>query len=212
MKVAVIDYGMGNLFSVRRALEVAGAAHVDVTADPARLALADRVVLPGVGAFADGMAGLTEGGFVPAIHASVAQGRPLLGICLGMQMLMDASEEYGATPGLGLIAGPVRAIARNRADGGRRKLPAIGWFPLIPARTEGWHDSVLGDTAPHTPVYFLHSFHAEPTDPAHLLATYDHDGARVTAAVRRGVVTGTQFHPEKSGPAGLAILARFLRG
>ncbi|MDM7932026.1 imidazole glycerol phosphate synthase subunit HisH [Tabrizicola sp.] len=212
MKVAVIDYGMGNLFSVRRALDVAGAAEIDVTADPARLALADRVVLPGVGAFADGMAGLTAGGFVPAIRASVAEGRPLLGICLGMQMLMDASEEFGLTPGLGLIPGPVRAIVCGRADGGRRKLPAIGWFPLAPAGANGWDGSVLADLAPQTPVYFLHSFHAEPQDGAHLLAAYDHDGLRVTAAVRRGVVTGTQFHPEKSGPAGLAILRRFLLG
>jgi glutamine amidotransferase len=210
MKVAVIDYGMGNLFSVRRALEVAGAGDVDVTADPARLAQAERVVLPGVGAFADGMAGLTAAGFVPAIRDFVATGRPLLGICLGMQMLLDTSEEFGQTPGLGLIPGAVRAISRARTDGGRRKLPAIGWFPLRPAGANGWEGSVLADTAPDSPVYFLHSFHAEPDSPAHLLAEYDHDELRVTAAVRRENVTGTQFHPEKSGPVGLNILRRFL--
>jgi glutamine amidotransferase len=212
MKVAVVDYGMGNLFSVRRALEVAGAADVEVTADPARLALADRVVLPGVGAFADGMSGLTAAGFVPALREYVATGRPLLGICLGMQMLLDTSEEFGQTPGLGLIPGAVRAISRARADGGRRKLPAIGWFPLRPAGTNGWAGTVLADTAPESPVYFLHSFHAEPDAKAHLLAEYDHDGLRVTAAIRRDNVTGTQFHPEKSGPAGLAMLRRFLDG
>ncbi len=210
MTVAVIDYGVGNLLSVARALEAAGAAEVDVTADPARLALATHVVLPGVGAFVDGMRGLTEAGFPPAIRAFAASGRPLLGICLGMQMLMDDSEEFGLTPGLGLIPGRVRAIPRDRDDGTRRKLPAIGWAPIHPAGANGWAGSVLADTAPGTPVYMLHSFHAQPGNPAHLLADYDHEGTRVTAAIRQGNVTGCQFHPEKSGPAGLAILRAFL--
>jgi glutamine amidotransferase len=212
MKVAVIDYGMGNLFSVRRALEVSGATDIEVTADPARLAVADRVLLPGVGAFVDGMAGLTAGGFVPAIHAYVALGRPLLGICLGMQMLMDDSEEYGLTPGLGLIPGRVRAMARDRADGTRRKLPSIGWAGLRPGGAAGWDGTVLAGLQLGTPVYFLHSYHAEPAQAQHLLADYDHDGLAVTAAVRRGNVTGTQFHPEKSGPAGLSIIKAFLEG
>lgn len=210
MKVVVIDYGMGNLFSVRRALEVSGAADIEVTTDPSRLAAADRVVLPGVGAFVDGMAGLTAGGFVPAIHAFVASGKPLLGICLGMQMLMSDSEEYGQTPGLGLIPGSVRAMPRERADGTRRKLPSIGWAGLRPGRANGWDGTVLAGLQPGTPMYFLHSFHAEPSEPQHLLADYDHDGLAVTAAVRRGNVTGTQFHPEKSGPAGLSIVKAFL--
>ncbi|MDM7932032.1 imidazole glycerol phosphate synthase subunit HisH [Tabrizicola sp.] len=210
MKVVVIDYGMGNLFSVRRALEVSGAADIEVTADPSRLELADRVVLPGVGAFVEGMAGLTAGGFVPAIHDYVASGKPLLGICLGMQMLMETSEEYGLTPGLGLIPGKVRAITRMRPDGTRRKLPSIGWAPLRPAGVHGWAGSVLADMQPNVPMYFLHSFHAEPEQAQHMLADYEYDGLPVTAAVRRGNVTGTQFHPEKSGPSGLAILRAFL--
>jgi glutamine amidotransferase len=212
MKVAVIDYGMGNLFSVRRALEVSGATEVDVTTDPARLAQADRVVLPGVGAFADGMAGLIAGGFVPAIRDVVAAGRPLLGICLGMQMLMDGSEEFGLTSGLGLIPGQVRPIARARIDGTRRKLPAIGWFGLLPSGANDWEGTILAGTAPKAPVYFLHSLHAEPDNPTHQLAAYDLDGMTVTAAIQRGAVSGTQFHPEKSGPVGLAILRRFLQG
>lgn len=212
MTVLVIDYGMGNLFSVRRALETAGAAEVEVTADPARLAAASHVVLPGVGAFIDGMRGLTEAGFVPAIRDFAASGRPLLGICLGMQMLMDTSEEFGLTPGLGLIPGRVRAIPRDREGGGRRKLPAIGWAPIRPAGANGWAGSVLADTQPGTPVYMLHSFHAQPENAAHLLADYDHEGTAVTAAVQRDNVTGCQFHPEKSGPAGLAILRAFLAG
>lgn len=210
MTVAVIDYGMGNLFSVARALETAGAAQVDVTADPARLAAATHVVLPGVGAFVDGMRGLADAGFVPAIHAFAASGRPLLGICLGMQMLLDDSEEFGLTPGLGLIPGRVRAIPRDRADGTRRKLPAIGWAPIRPAGANGWAATPLAPLAPETPVYMLHSFHAQPDSPAHLLADYDHEGTAVTAAIARANVTGCQFHPEKSGPAGLAILRAFL--
>jgi glutamine amidotransferase len=210
MTVVVVDYGMGNLFSVRRALETAGAAGVEVTTDPARLDGATHVILPGVGAFADGMRGLARADFVPAIRAFAASGRPLLGICLGMQMLMDTSEEFGLTPGLGLIPGRVCAIPRDREGGGRRKLPAIGWAPIRPVAAQGWAGSVLATTAPGTPVYMLHSFHARPENPADLLANYDHEGAAVTAAVRRANVTGCQFHPEKSGPAGLAILQAFL--
>ncbi|MCF8516740.1 MAG: imidazole glycerol phosphate synthase subunit HisH [Rhodobacteraceae bacterium] len=184
MKEVVIDYGIGNLFSVRRALEVSGATDIEVTAYPSRLAVADRVVLPGVGAFVDGMAGLLSGGFVPAIHAYFASSKPLLGICLGMQMLMDDSKEYGITSGLGLIPGRVRG-------------------------TNGWDGSVLSHLAPGTSMYFLHSFHAEPSQPQHLLAYYAYDGLSVTAAVKRGNVTGAQFHPEKSDPVGLSIIKAF---
>jgi len=210
MKVFIVDYGLGNLFSVRRAVEVSGVSDIEVGTDPMRLAAADRVILPGVGAFKDGMAGLSAAGFVPAIRAYAAAGRPLLGICLGMQMLLDGSNEFGQTGGLGLIPGRVVAIGRLRADGTRRKLPSIGWAGLQPASP--WEGSILCNLSPGTPVYFLHSFHAQPTDPADLLASYDHQGARVTAAVRRGAITGTQFHPEKSGPVGLGIIAAFLNG
>lgn len=208
MKVVIIDYGMGNLFSVRRAVEVSGATDIEVSADPSRLVHADRVILPGVGAFADGMAGLTRAGFVPAIRDYVAQGRPLLGICLGMQMLLDQSDEFGDTAGLGLIPGHVRAIDRDTDDGKRRKLPSIGWAGLQPEAA--WHGTILAGLTPGAAVYFLHSFHAVPSDHADLLASYDHLGTKVTAAIRRGNVTGAQFHPEKSGPVGLGIIAAFL--
>ena len=210
MKVVIVDYGMGNLFSVRRAVEVSGATDIEITSDPNRLSVADRVILPGVGAFVLGMAGLQQAGFAAALHGYVASGRPLLGICLGMQMLMDESEEFGQTKGLGLIPGRVRAIDRARPDGTRRKLPYIGWAGLQPASP--WAGSVLQDVSPGAAVYFLHSFHAEPLERDHLLAVYDHDGTTVTAAVRRNQVTGAQFHPEKSGPTGLGIVAAFLKG
>ena len=208
MKVVIIDYGMGNLFSVRRAVEVCGATDIEVSADPSRLAHADRVILPGVGAFADGMAGLTRAGFVPAIRDYVALGRPLLGICLGMQMLLDQSDEFGDTAGLGLIPGHVRAIDRDQGDGRRRKLPSIGWAGLLPEAP--WEGTILAGLTPGAAVYFLHSFHAVPSNQADLLASYDHLGTKVTAAIKRGNVTGAQFHPEKSGPIGLSIIAAFL--
>lgn len=210
MKIVVVDYGMGNLFSVRRALEVAGGEGITLSTDPAALTDADRVVLPGVGAFVDGMAGLARAGFAPALHEYVAKGRPLLGICLGMQMLMHESEEFGTTAGLGLIPGKVCAIARLRADGSRRKLPSIGWAPLM-AGPGGWDGSALEGTPGGASVYFLHSFHAQVMHTADLLASYDYDGIPVTAAVRRDNVTGMQFHPEKSGPVGLGILRRFVQ-
>lgn len=208
MKVVIIDYGMGNLFSVRRAVEVNGATDIEVSADPSRLAHADRVILPGVGAFADGMAGLTRAGFIPAIRDYVALGRPLLGICLGMQMLLEHSDEFGDTSGLGLIPGHVRGIDRATDDGKRRKLPSIGWARLQPEAP--WEGTILADLPPGAAVYFLHSFHAAPSERADLLASYDHLGTTVTAAIRRGNVTGAQFHPEKSGPVGLGIIAAFL--
>lgn len=208
MKVVIIDYGMGNLFSVRRAVEVNGATDIEVSADPARLAVADRVILPGVGAFADGMAGLTRAGFVRAIHDYVATGRPLLGICLGMQMLLESSEEFGQTHGLGLIPGRVRAIDRDRGNQPRRKLPSIGWANLTPENP--WQGTPLGSTPSGSAVYFLHSFHAMPENASDLLASYDYEGTKVTAAIHRGAVTGAQFHPEKSGPVGLGIIAAFL--
>ncbi len=210
MKIVVVDYGMGNLFSVRRALEVAGGSGIEFSADPAALAGADRVVLPGVGAFADGMAGLSRAGFIEALQEFTATGRPLLGICLGMQMLMQESAEFGTTAGLGLIPGKVVAIERGRSDGTRRKLPSIGWAPLQPG-PEGWQGSALDETPVGAAVYFLHSFHAQVMHTGHMLASYDYEGMPVTAAVRRDNVTGMQFHPEKSGPVGLGILRRFVQ-
>ena len=210
MTVVVIDYGMGNLFSVRRALEVAGAGDIEVTGDPARLKQADRVILPGVGAFRDGMAGLQSAGFMAPLRTYAATGRPLLGICLGMQMLCDASAEFGQSEGLGLIPGHVEAIPRNRAEGRRVKTPVIGWAALQPGEPALYATSCLAHLTQGEAVYLLHSFQAQVA-PEHLLATYDHHGLAVTAAVRRDNVTGVQFHPEKSGAVGLSILRAFLK-
>lgn len=209
-EVVVIDYGMGNLLSVRRGLEHCGAT-VTVTADHNAILSAPRVVLPGVGAFADGMAGLRREGLDIIVREVAARNVPLLGICLGMQMLFDESEEFGSTAGLGLIPGRVIAIPATTADGRLQKIPHIGWNALIvsPGR-ENWEGTLLRNVKPDEAVYFVHSFMANPADHNHRVADCFYGGRTVAAAIQRDNVLGCQFHPEKSGEVGLKILRQFL--
>ena len=209
-RVLVVDYGIGNLYSVRRALESVG-AEVTISADPDDIARASRLVLPGVGAFAAGMAGLRERGLVELIRQHGLSGRPLMGICLGMQMLAGLSEEFGHHQGLDLIAGRVVAVPSSATDGGRLKIPNIGWRALQPGAGTDWSGTALASTVPGTPVYLVHSFHFVPEDPLRALALCEYGGHRVTTAVSHGQIIGCQFHPEKSGPAGLQILSQFVR-
>lgn len=213
MQVTVVDYGIGNLFSVQRALEHCGAS-VRVSSDASAIETAERVVLPGVGAFADGMRGLRERGLVEPLRRLASAGRPLLGICLGMQMLADVSEEFGEHQGLGLIPGRVVAIPRVDVLGQPQKIPHIGWNALVPAHdapgTSPWAGTILSSTPPQTSVYLVHSFHFVPASTADRLADCVYGGHRITAAVQRGRLTGCQFHPEKSGEAGLAVLRAFI--
>ena len=208
MRVAVVDYGSGNLASAARALEVAAerdgiAATVEITADPVRVAAADRVVLPGQGAFADCAAGL---GAVPglrgAVEGSVAAGRPFLGICVGMQLMAERGLEHRTTPGFGWIKGDVAAM---EAPGLR--LPQMGWNGLDFA--PGAHP-LLDGLQPGDHVYFVHSYALCAADPADVLATAEYGGP-VPALVARGNRAGTQFHVEKSQAVGLRILGNFLR-
>jgi imidazole glycerol-phosphate synthase subunit HisH len=208
--VAVIDYGVGNLLSVRRALEHCGAV-VSVTADPEVILGSPRVVLPGVGAFARGMAELTRLGLKAVVSQAVARGRPLLGICLGMEMLLDESEEFGVTAGLGLIPGRVVAVPAATAHGRPQKIPHIGWAGLtFPQGCDTWTGTLLQDIGREEALYFVHSFMACPQDPADRLADALYGDLRVCAVVARGKVFGCQFHPEKSGEVGLRILRAFL--
>jgi glutamine amidotransferase len=208
--VTVVDYGIGNLLSVARALEYCG-ARVRLADRAADIMGADLLVLPGVGAFADGMAELRGRKLDRAVVEFADSGKPLLGICLGMQMLLSASEEFGEHAGLDIIPGRVRAIPPIGADGRAHKIPHIGWNSLrFPQGTTTWHKTILRDTAPGTAVYFVHTYTAVPDNPAHRLADSVYDGQLISAAVRAGSVYGCQFHPEKSGPAGLEILAQFL--
>lgn len=208
--VAVIDYGMGNLLSVRRGLEHCGATVV-VTADRETILGAGRVVLPGVGAFADGMAGLRDRGLDAVVKEVAARETPLMGICLGMQMLFDESEEFTRTEGLRLIPGRVCPIPTVTADGASQKIPHIGWNSLrVTGGRRSWANTVLQDLTPGEAVYFVHSFTAQPADCGDRVADCLYGGIAVSATVARDNVLGCQFHPEKSGEVGLKVLRRFL--
>jgi glutamine amidotransferase len=209
-EVVVIDYGMGNLLSVRRALEHCGAT-VKVTSDSAAILSASRVILPGVGAFADGMVELRRQSLDVAVREVVARGIPLLGICLGMQMLLDEGEEFGINTGLGLIPGRVVSIPAFTVDGQPQKIPHIGWSDLrYPPGCEDWSGTLLHEVKPGEAVYFVHSFMASPKVPAHRVADCLYGGIPVSATIEQDNVFGCQFHPEKSGGVGLKILKRFL--
>ena len=209
-EVVVIDYGVGNLLSVRRGLEHCGAA-VKVTADHETILSSPRVVLPGVGAFADGMNGLRLHGLDTVVRDVASRGTPLLGICLGMQMLLEESEEFGVTEGLGLIPGRVVPVPATTIDGHVQKIPHIGWNALVlPQGRKDWRDTALKEVKLGEAVYFVHSFMSNPADPRHRIADCLYGGVRVSAAIGRDNVFGCQFHPEKSGEVGLTILKNFL--
>jgi glutamine amidotransferase len=209
--VTVVDYGLGNLLSVSRALEHVG-ARVQLSDSAAAIAAATHLVLPGVGAFRDGMSGLQQRDLIEPLRSYGRSGRPFLGICLGMQLLFEHSEEFGRQEGLGLIAGGVVAIPEVNPSGRPHKIPHIGWNELrMPAGRRTWEGSPLAGLAPETPMYFVHSFTADPAQAGDRLADCDYDGCRISAAVGHGSLYGCQFHPEKSGPAGLRILESFVR-
>jgi glutamine amidotransferase len=212
--VAVVDYGMGNLRSVSQAvMRVAAGSGVEVvvTRRPQDVLAADRVVLPGQGAMRDCMRELHESGLKDAVlHA--AANKPLLGVCVGMQMLLDHSEEQD-TPGLGLIAGQVRRFqlgGRLQPDGSRYKVPQMGWNRVHQARRADAQPHPLWAGVPDDSwFYFVHSYYAEPSLPEHTAGSTDY-GARFTCAVARDNIFATQFHPEKSAEQGLAVYRNFL--
>ncbi len=199
-RVVLVDYGVGNVGSVRRAFERLG-SEVVTTTHPAVVAESSRVVLPGVGAFAPARARLAAAGLDEALRAAVGRGARLLGLCLGFQLLFEASEEFGTTAGLGLLAGRVTPFPPGV------RVPHVGWNRL---ETDGAAEGPLLLGLPRgTYVYFVHSFRPEGADPADVAAFCEH-GGRFVAAARRGNVWGCQFHPEKSSDAGRRILASFL--
>ena len=210
MTTAIVDYGSGNLRSAekafeRMAAETGSGGPVLVTGNAEEVARADRVVLPGVGAFADCRAGLLAiDGLLDAVWSRVEAGQPFLGICVGMQLLATRGLEHGVTPGLGWIPGEVVAI--EPADPAI-KVPHMGWNAL---RVEAPEHPVLAGIETGHHAYFVHSYHFRVEDPAHRLATTEH-GQTITAAVGRETIVGTQFHPEKSQETGLRLIANFLR-
>jgi imidazole glycerol-phosphate synthase subunit HisH len=209
-EIVVVDYGLGNLLSVRRGLEHCGAM-VTVTSDPDIILSAPRVVLPGVGAFSDGMSELRSQGLDNVVLEVASRGTPLLGICLGMQMLLDESDEFGTTEGLGLIPGRVIPIPATTILGDSQKIPHIGWNNLVFSKgLKSWCGGLLQETNPGEAVYFVHSFMVVPDNPDHRIADCLYGGIFVSAAIGRDNIYGCQFHPEKSGEVGLKVLRRFL--
>ena len=198
--IAIIDYGVGNLFSLRSSLAKIGADAL-VTADPQVIAQADKLILPGVGAFADAAQKLRDSGLDAVIKAEAAAGKPIMGICLGMQMLFEKSYEYGEHEGLGLLKGSV--VPMEGAIPDKLKIPHIGWNALHFQRDSKLFQYIRENDC----VYFVHSFYASGCEDS-LIATAEY-GKELTAAVEKGNVMGCQFHPEKSGDVGLNILRAF---
>jgi imidazole glycerol-phosphate synthase subunit HisH len=196
--IAIVDYGMGNRRSVEKALEHVGARAV-ISADPARLAAADGLIVPGVGAFPRAIENLHKLGLAELLSERLAAGMPVLGICLGMQLALDSSEELGGSAGLGFVPGEVRRISA-----GALKLPHIGWNEV----TFGGDSPLLRDLPRRCAFYHVHSYAAHPADAEAVLGTAEY-GERFASAIQRGSFYGVQFHPEKSSAAGLRLLANF---
>lgn len=203
LRVQIVDYGLGNLFSIRQACLQAGIT-AEISSAGSGLSDVDGIILPGVGAFGHAMETLRSQGLIEPLVEAVSAGKPLLGICLGMQLLLDASEEFGLHQGLGLIPGIVRRLPERRPDGALLRVPAVGWNRIFlnPERAEpevecGFHDGQW--------VYFVHSFAAVPERSADILTLTDYEGIRYCSAVRKQQVTGVQFHPERSASGGIAF-------
>ncbi len=199
MKITLIDHGVGNLRSVEKALTAVG-ADVDLTDDPARIREADKLVLPGVGAFADAMNGLQMRGLVKPILEVVEAGKPCLGICVGMQMLLEVSEEHGEHPGLGFLPGRVRRFSSQELT-----VPHTGWNQIHPQR----ESKLLTNIPAGSYAYFNHAYYCAPTRGEDILAITEY-GLRYASILQRGSLYGVQFHPEKSQQVGLTLLRNFV--
>jgi glutamine amidotransferase len=200
-RVAIVDYRLGNLFSVAQACARAGLNAIATDA-PAALASADALILPGMGAFGDAMDNLERLDLVAPLKDFAASGKPLIGVCLGLQILMSESEEFGRHDGLGLVPGRVRRLAPKRPT---TKVPQIGWNHIRAPRAGAWEGTLLRHVRDDEYMYFVHSYAVEPADAATVLAESDYDGHRYCAALSRGPIQAFQFHPERSATAGLSV-------
>lgn len=208
--VAIIDCGLGNLFSVEQACRTVGLA-ATTTSDPGFVAEAGGVILPGVGAFADAMAALRAGGLVEALERALADGKPFMGICLGMQLLFDRSLEFGEHAGLGFLPGSVERLPGEYA-GVRRKVPQVGWYPVAPPSADDtgrWASTPLRGLQPGAYMHFVHSYYVRPARPEDLLTVTESGDFEYCSAVARGNIFACQFHPERSGVLGLGIYDQF---
>lgn len=212
LRVAIVDYGVGNLFSVRQALLHAG-VDAQVSADRTVIGAASAIVLPGIGAFGDAMDALRELGLADTLRGAAADGTPLIGVCLGQQLLMSESEEFGRHEGLGIVPGRVRRFPTGMYGEGRRnplKVPQVGWNTLRPPSGQSWDGTVLDGIEIGDHVYFVHSFHVEPEDPSVVLAETTYGDVTYASAISSGNVVAFQFHPERSGATGLHIYANLV--
>lgn len=208
--VAIVDYGLGNLCSVQLACAHAGLPAI-ITSEPTKIAAADGIILPGVGAFSDAMAELRKTGAADAVTRAVEAGRPFFGICLGLQLLMTESLEFGRHEGLCLIPGRVLPIPGDLGPNGRRKVPHVGWARLTRPAPDAWAGTPLDGELDGTHMYFVHSFYVAPDDLAVVVATTEYEGLEFVSAVRRKNVFACQCHPERSGPDGLRVYRQFAR-
>jgi glutamine amidotransferase len=205
--IAVIDYGMGNLRSVQKALQRVG-ADARVVSTPAEVAVAEKILLPGVGAFQDAMGRLGDQELIEPLRSAIEQGRPFLGICLGLQLLFDVSYEDGEHTGLGVVSGRVERFDFSGLAGGERlRVPHMGWNRIAPRDED---NPLLRGLETGTSTYFAHSYHVVPADDAVVAATTDY-GQPFVSAIRQGNLFGTQFHPEKSQAVGLKMLENFVK-
>lgn len=205
----VVDYGIGNVFSVLRALERLGFS-ATLCSDHSKILASDRIILPGVGAFARAASELRARGLDEVIRTFVATGKPFLGICVGMQLLLDASEEFGLSKGLGIIPGTVRMISARDNDGSRCRVPLIGWCPVMETYEGAWRDTPFANLRAANTFYFVHSFQANVVDPSNRTGAHSLGTSAVTSAVVRDNVLGVQFHPERSAEAGHQFLDAFM--
>lgn len=205
MKIGVIDYGMGNLFSVEQAIKRLG-CEVLISADQANLLACDALILPGVGAFEDAMKRLNDTGLVTLFDKIVEANKPLLGICLGMQLLFEESEENGHWKGLGIFQGAVKQFSGKDLSGKPYRVPHMGWNNLIFAKSPTWLEQLPKERY----VYFVHSYFATEMDEQNLIAYAEYGDTKVPGIVQKGNVTGMQFHPEKSGECGIYLLQQWI--
>lgn len=208
MKTIIVDYGLGNLFSVYNALKVFG-IEAEITSEASGIRQADRLILPGVGAFSDGIRQLRDKNLIEPLRDFAKSGKPFLGICLGMQFLMDRSFEFGEHQGLGLIPGDVVSLNEMQTLTSNLRVPHIGWNALQP-KEQRWDGTILQGLTPGVEMYFVHSFHVVPSDPKLQLAQTEYGGHHLCSVVANGNVYGCQFHPEKSANFGLVILKNFI--
>lgn len=206
--VTVIDHGSGNFFSIARAVEKCGGS-VHISKTPEEIARADRIILPGVGAFGDGIAALRASGMDQAVVQKIKSGTPTLAICLGMQLLFENSDEFGLHEGLGILPGKVVSLKKISTENPCR-IPQVGWNSLHKAGGSDWQGTLLGELFEGDEVYFNHSYCALAFDEKHVKAVTYIGQDQVTSVVAHDNVTGCQFHPEKSGPVGLRMIQSFL--